>query len=214
MIVSTFLLLLAAYFLTGLVLPFVRNIHIAKRSGLRYVIVPYFMYDNSWPSKHLRPPFRKLLDILFYDPNPSPASWQHLISPLWPLKFRHAPFKLLGTDTFLTVAPGGIVLNTADADVITQILTRPIDFPKPTQLYRGISIYGKNLFSTEGPTWKRQRRLINPAFSEKTNKLVWKETLGQARAMVASWVGTNASGKSIRHVARDTMRLSLAIIGE
>jgi cytochrome P450 len=212
MIAYTFVLLLAVYFLTGLVLPIARNIHIAKRTGLQYVTVPYFMYGSSWPSKFVRRPFLKLLDILFHDPNPSPASWQRLISPLWPLKFRHAPFTLLGTDTFLTVAPGGIVLNTADAEVITQILSRPVDFPKPTQLYRGISIYGKNLFSTEGPSWKRQRKLINPAFSEKTNKLVWKETVGQSQAMVASWIGTTGSGE--RHVARDTMRLSLAIIGE
>jgi hypothetical protein len=211
MIIYTLLLLSAVYFL---ILPLARNILIARSTGLRYVVVPYYMYDNSWPLMLLHKPFRKLLSIIFYDPDPSPASWQHLILPSWPLKFRHAPFTLLGTDTFLTVAPGGVILNTSDAELITQILARPTDFPKPTHIYQGISIYGPNLFATDGPTWRRQRKLISPAFSDKTYKLVWQETLGQSQAMVASWMESSRSEKGIRHVARDIMRLSLAIIGE
>ena len=35
--------------------------------------------------------------------------------------------------------------------------------------------YGPNLFSVEGDEWKRQRRILNPAFSPATYALVWDE---------------------------------------
>jgi hypothetical protein len=211
MIIYTLLLLLATYFLIGPFFTFVRNIRIARRTELLYVLVPYYIYDNSWPLTLLRQPLVKLLNSILHESDPSPASWQSLILRQWPLKFRCAPFRLLGTDTFLTVAPGGIILNTSDAELITQILSRPADFPKPIEQLSHISIYGSNLFSTEGSTWRHHRKLISPAFNDTTHRLVWKETLSQSQAMAASWV---ASSKSITHVARDTMQLSLAIIGE
>jgi hypothetical protein len=214
MIAYTLLLLVVAQALAALCLPLARNIRIARSTGLRYVVVPYYIYNTSWPLILLRKPFVKLLNLICGRPNPSPASWQRLVLAQWPLRFRHAPFTLLGTDSFLTVAPGGIVLNTSDAELITQILSRPSDFPKPTHIYQGISIYGPNLFASEGPTWRRHLKLVSPAFSDKTYKLVWRETLSQSQAMLESWVEGSLSGKSIRHVACDTMRLSLAIIGD
>jgi cytochrome P450 len=119
----------------------------------------------------------------------------------------------LGTDTFLTVAPGGLILNTANADVISQILARGNDFPKAVKIYRLVSIYGENVVSTEGATWRYHRKLTKPAFSEENNRLVWRETLNLSQAMLASWVGTRKSSETVHHVARDTMRLSLEVIG-
>lgn len=92
----------------------------------------------------------------------------------WPWNLRYAPFAKMGTDTFLTVAPGGIILYTADADVISQITTRWTDFPKPTPLYRSVNIYGKNIVSSEGPAWRYRRKLTSHSFGEKNNQLVWE----------------------------------------
>ena len=131
----------------------------------------------------------------------------------WPWKLRHAPFTSLGTDTFLTVAPGGMILHTADANVIAEIMARATDFPKPTHIYRHIELYGKNVVSSEGAMWRRHRKLTSPAFTEKNNRLVWKETLAQTQAVLASWLGPNGMGGTIRQVASDSMRLSLNVIG-
>jgi cytochrome P450 len=111
------------------------------------------------------------------------------------------------------VAPGGLILNTADADVISQILARGHDFPKAVKIYRLVSIYGENVVSTEGATWRYHRKLTKPAFSEENNRLVWRETLNLSQAMLASWVGTRKSSETVHHAARDTMRLSLEVIG-
>ena len=45
-------------------------------------------------------------------------------------------------------------MNTADANVIAQIFARGDDFPKATRLYRHVDIYGKNVVSSGGATWR------------------------------------------------------------
>ncbi|KAF8848966.1 cytochrome P450 [Acephala macrosclerotiorum] len=119
----------------------------------------------------------------------------------------------ISTDTFLIVSPGGIVLNTADADVISQITSRGNDFPKPIRSYRAISIYGMNVVTSEGEEWRHQRRLTSPAFSEHNNQLVWRETIERTQAMLASLLGRGTSSKTVDHIADDVMNLSLEIIG-
>ncbi|OJT02987.1 Cytochrome P450 4X1 [Trametes pubescens] len=50
-------------------------------------------------------------------------------------------------------------------------------FPKPLGPYKVLLTFGPNLVASEGDEWKRQRKLVAPAFSEKNNKLVWDETV-------------------------------------
>lgn len=203
------LLLLVTIFLGNLI-PLLRNIRIAKASGLRYVIVPWYIY-NFITARLMS---RTLLRIVNrFSSEPTITSWRRLVVALWPLKLRHAPFAALGTDTFLTVAPGGIIIYTSDADVISQVLSRPSDFPKATQLYKRISIYGKNVVSAEGAMWRRHRKLTSPAFTERNNQLVWKATLEKSKAMLQGWVKPEAVQQSIQQVRKDTMRLSLEVIG-
>ncbi|KAL5327881.1 hypothetical protein ACEPPN_005587 [Leptodophora sp. 'Broadleaf-Isolate-01'] len=186
-----------------------KNIRVAQATGIRYVVVPWFIYNSLTSMLLSRTVLRFLNNIL---PACSVDSWRHLVTSTWPLRLRHAPFTRLGTDTFLTVSPGGIILNTADADLIAQITSRGTDFPKPTHIYRLISIYGENILSSEGTAWRHHRKLTSPAFSEKNNQLVWKETLDLSQTMVASWAGTGKS-RTTTQVAPDTMRFSLEIIG-
>lgn len=185
-----------------------RNIRRAKASGVPYIIVPYYSY-NRFVSILSRPVLR-FLDARF--PEPSVTSWRHLVKMNWPWNLRHAPFAKMGTDTFLTVAPGGIILQTADADVIAQVTTRWTDFPKPTHLYGSVNIYGKNIVSSEGAAWRHHRKLTSPSFGEKINQLVWRETLDQSQAMLESWVGPKGSGKTIDRIGADTMQLSMNVI--
>jgi hypothetical protein len=203
------LLLPVAIFL-GNILPLLRNIRIAKASGLRYVVVPWYIYNFVTARLMSRTVLRVANKLLS---EPSIASWRRLVVSIWPLKLRHAPFAGLGTDTFLTVAPGGIIVYTSDADVIAQIIARPSDFPKATQLYKTISIYGKNVVSADGAMWRRHRKLTSPAFTERNNQLVWKATLDRSQAMLSSWVQPDTSRRTIQQVRDDTMRLSLEVIG-
>jgi hypothetical protein len=204
-----FVLLPIAFVLNNLI-SLVKNIRIARATGTPYVVVPVYAYNQVNLTLFSRT-ISRLCDAILCEP--STTSWRRLTGSAWPWKLRHAPFADLGTDTFLTVAPGGIILYTADADVIAQINARGNDFPKATRLYKHVDIYGKNVVSSGGATWRRHRSVTGPAFTEKNNQLVWKETLDITQAMLNSWVGFGGGEKTVRTVAGDAMRLSLEVIG-
>ena len=149
--------------------------------------------------------------VTWIDPDErySPSSGRQVVKINWPWTLRYAPFKELGTDTFFTVSPGGVILNTADADVISQVTTRHLDFPKPTANYRVLNIYGQNIVSSEGAQWRHHRKATGFAFTESTNRLVWKETLEQTGDMLDTWITRE---EMIPSVAPDTMRLSLHVM--
>ena len=139
--------------------------------------------------------------------------WLELATPDWAWDLQRTPFVELGTDTFLTVSPGGSILYTADASVINQITSRRNDFPKPIYLYGSLDLYGKNVVSTEGQIWRQHRKITSPPFTEKNNHMVWAESIHQAQTMLTSWVGTSGQEtRTITGVADDAMRLSLHVI--
>lgn len=187
---------------------FARHLAAAKTSNLTYVIAPIFLFNRFWLITH-----RAWLPLLSKLPQAWTESWIDLVDPEWPWKRAYAPFKKLGTDTFLTVSPGGNLLWCAEPNVITQITTRRNDFPKPTELYGSLDLYGKNVVTTEGAVWRHHRKVTSPPFTEKNNHLVWMESLHQAQCMVQSWLGPDRVGdKTVENVADDTMRLSLHVI--
>ncbi|MCJ1338703.1 hypothetical protein MMC09_003992 [Bachmanniomyces sp. S44760] len=191
-------------------LAFARNLAAAKASNIPYVIIPIYHLNVPWAI--IQAPFLRLLGRL-------PRSWTHPtlnVSAIeWVWENLTTPFTDIGSDTFLTVSPGGNALFCADASVITQITTRRNDFLKPTLQYRILDIYGKNVVSTEGAMWRQHRKITSPPFTEKNNHLVWAESLHQAQAMTKSWLDNDEKrdvSETISTVAADAMRLSLHVI--
>jgi hypothetical protein len=143
-----------------------RNIAKAKASGIPYVVVPVYFMNTAWLAGHrlLLPLFAAL-----------PHSWTKIVTiivPDFPWSSRYAIYKEIGHDTFLTVAPGGMIMFTCDPHVVSQITTRRNDFPKPTHIYRSVDIYGKNVVSSEGQVWRNHRKATSPPFTEANNHLV------------------------------------------
>lgn len=126
----------------------------------------------------------------------------------------HDSYRDVGSDVFILVAPAHNTLQVADAEAITQITTRRNDFPKPTDMYRSIDLFGKNVVSTEGAYWRHHRKITSPPFTEKNNHLVWLESLHQAQSMMTGWMGKGDQVDSgpLKDVAAQAMRLSLHVI--
>ncbi len=188
-----------------------RNIQIARQSKMPYVALPVF--SNNLVLSLLIKVVLDLADRVVGPPS-SAASWRWLISRSWTWKLSYGPFSELGTDTFLTVAPGGFILHTADADVVHQITTRRQDFPKPVRQYKSIDIFGGNVVSSEGADWKRHRKLVGPAFGESTNRAVWEETLKHGRPILQTWAQTSANRGVVRTTGEDSMKLTLSVLGK
>jgi cytochrome P450 len=186
---------------------FRRNLNKARRSGLKYVVAPVFFLNTLWLTSHrlLLPAFGRLPRQW--------VAWLDFCVPDFGFINRNEIFKRLGHDTFLIVTPGGNIMYTCDPGMVSQITTRRNDFPKPTSIYTLLDIYGRNVVTSEGDHWRLHRKAISPSFTEKNNHLVWRETIDQASAMLASWLGTDKKGSNVvDRVADDTMRLSLHVI--
>ncbi|KAI9787499.1 MAG: hypothetical protein M1839_000028 [Geoglossum umbratile] len=200
--------LLPIFYFLSLYRRFQTNLRATKASGIPYVILPVYMLKRVWMmTSQLWLPFVKML----------PGSWMknriEFLDPEWTWHLGHEPYRQLKTDFFLTVSPGGILGYTCDADVISQIVSRRNDFPKPQEMYGLLNIFGRNVVTTEGSLWRRHRKITSPPFTEKNNALVWKESLSQAQAMLRGWVGKSGRGdKTVTDFPSDTMRLPLHVI--
>ena len=76
-------------------------------------------------------------------------------------------------------------------------------------------VYGKNIVSTEGEEWRYHRKTVAPAFSDKSNHVVWEESLGQADALLKGWLGQERKESlTIKTLGQDTYRLSLHVISK
>lgn len=184
------------------------NLAAAKASNMHYVIVPIYYFSPVWllSQNILLPYLRKL-------PKSWTSLWLDVMPTEWTWEQQYAAYKNVGADTFIVVAPGGNMIWCADANAISQIMTRRNDFPKPIQLYRAVDIYGKSVLSTEGQVWRHHRKIASPPFTEKNNHMVWVESLHQAQAMLKSWTGPRGDEvRTLTTVAADTMRLSLHVI--
>lgn len=195
------------FYLVNVYRSFSRNLSRAKKSGIPYVVVPLYYFKPWWLFGH--PLYLPVLAKL-------PRKWTQWVDYCLPdFAYHIGPkvFERFGHETFLTVSPGGITMQTADAAVISQITTRRNDFPKPTPIYRSLDIYGKNVVSTEGAIWRQHRKATSPPFTEKNNHLVWSESLELASEMLGSWLGPDGKGdRTVDRVTDDAMLLSLYVI--
>ena len=75
----------------------------------------------------------------------------------------------------------------ASPSVIHQVATRRTDWVKPIEHYTVVEQFGANVVTTEGSTWRDHRKVSSGSFNEKSNALVWKESIRQAQEMMNAW---------------------------
>ncbi|KAJ6625855.1 cytochrome P450 [Mycena sp. CBHHK59/15] len=82
------------------------------------------------------------------------------------------------THDVISVVPliaGDISYHTASLNVMKQVLANEGRLIKPPRIF--ISLWGDNVVAANGDMWKRHRRIVAPAFTNKTHSLVVAETL-------------------------------------
>ena len=210
------------YQITTCTYSFLQNLRAAQRSGIPYIITPWMGFDRKFlASEFLWYPIASRLPSFLTEP------WLSVTRSDWSWRYRRAPFEAIGSDTVILVNYNKNMIYTCDADVITQITMRRNDFPKPIEIYEIMDMYGKNVVTVEGSEWRRHRKITGAQFNEKSNALVWKESLFQAQEMVRCWYQGIAAGERvvdqskadnvdkpsvIYELSRDTMKLSLGVI--
>lgn len=115
----------------------------------------------------------------------------------------------------MMVSPYGFYLCSSSAEFNSAVAARKSDFLKPVQMYDVAEIFGKNMLTCEGEDWKRHRKIVGPSFSEKSNALVFEESVRQARAMLDFFAKKEANSEDdmrILDVAPYTANLALHVI--
>ncbi|KAF4554312.1 Cytochrome P450-like protein 68 [Elsinoe fawcettii] len=183
-----------------------QHVREARASGLACLVVPAYYFSIPWllGQGYILPYIRKL-------PQSWQGTWIDAVTSGWGYIHGYKLFDRIGSDTFIAAAPGKSILYSADADVIAQIATRRLDFPKPVELhlYKRLSFYGINTATTEGEVWRHHRKIVTPSFSDRSNALVFTESIRQAHFMIRSW---EQRGSVVSAVTDDTLRLSLHVI--
>ncbi|EAU86415.2 614/534 cytochrome P450 [Coprinopsis cinerea okayama7 len=96
---------------------------------------------------------------------------------------------------------------------IKEIVSSRSRFAKPVELYEIGNIYGNNILTAEGDEWKRYKKIVSPAFSERNNRLVWEETI-KVMSQLFSEVWEDQDRVTVDNCLRDlTFPIALLVIG-
>ncbi|KAG9189198.1 hypothetical protein G6011_06066 [Alternaria panax] len=128
----------------------------------------------------------------------------------WEANNRAEVHEHIGSDVFILVHPGGIQLCVADAEVTYDILQRRKDFRRNMEEMAILNVYGKNLSTTDDEEWQRHRKMTGVTFTERTNELVWKQSLSQTEGMLGFW--TKRCKQPIRSTHEDTKVFTLNVL--
>jgi len=141
-----------------------RNALKARSTGLPYIVTPWSEYSFQW--RVLGPiliPWLKKLPGFIINP------WIKYIEADWNWRGKYDVFRKMRSDLFLIVSGGYVVLWVADADVSNEVTTRRDDFPKATEAYAVLDLFGQNVVTTTGQHWRAHRKITAPPFNERNN---------------------------------------------
>jgi len=131
--------------------------------GIPYFVVPFY------PTLLVRVfilPFVKRLVKVFGLTQPCFV----LMTLGWQVGQRYEIYRLLGSDIFFTVSPWHAVLHVADPDMAVEILAGKAGngelYSKSDIISKTMAIFGENLVTAEGATWRAHRKVTGPAIGK------------------------------------------------
>ena len=176
----------------------------ARKLGIPIIVIPFSWQDDLWMlvHPHLRP-FRNV---------PGLRNLYIFSSHSWAQDHRHVPHQKYG-DVFAVVSPGCNEIVVNDPIACVEVQSHYKTWIKPPPLYAIFDQFGPNVISLNGEDWQRHRRIVNPAFREQNNKLVWDESARQARQMVQvlSKQGQEAQ-KTMQDVRNDSVVIAMHVL--
>ncbi|KAK8131993.1 hypothetical protein PG999_000166 [Apiospora kogelbergensis] len=188
---------------------FLRHLAAARTTKLPYVCLPIFELNPFWQlSKRWHRPIIERLPFGL-----SESSWLRLWYMDWRFVAKYKFHERLG-DVFLVVAPGCLMAEIADADSAADMVGRSkTDFVKPTWLYTPVNVFGLNIITADGATWRRHRKVVAPQYNDAIHGRVWKEALGLAQGLVFGWTsGPGVDSWVVQNASPDLTSLALRVI--
>jgi cytochrome P450 len=74
--------------------------------------------------------------------------------------------------------------------------------------FKIVDIFGKSILTAEdGVDWKRHHKIVGPSFSERSNRLVFEESLRQAEGMLSFWAQKSKTD-AVTDAVTDELKIS------
>ena len=114
----------------------------------------------------------------------------------------------------LRMGPAIHLVSVSSPALVKQVLVDRADcYGKPPSLFRGaLPLLGNGLFMSGGDFWKRQRRLMQPAFHKERLAALAGAMVDATREMLARWRSRPSPHEPL-DMAAEMMRLTLVIVG-
>ncbi|KDQ10000.1 hypothetical protein BOTBODRAFT_36620 [Botryobasidium botryosum FD-172 SS1] len=181
-------------------------------SILAFTSVLYIRYQNAVASINGFPGLRTVFNA-FSVPGTLTRAIPGLSMPrMYKWEQKYKLYQKTGWDIYsgISVWPKATVsFSVADASAIKEIVQDKARFPKPA--FAILALYGPNVVTaSDNDEAKRHKKVAAPAFSERNNKLVWRETSRIIGEIFADWGDKEAV--SINHIVDITLPLALHVI--
>ncbi|KAK4453754.1 cytochrome P450 [Podospora aff. communis PSN243] len=139
------------------------------------------------------------------------------MGPDWSARTNQEYYDWVGSQTVIVVGPDQMTLYTQDAEVINQITMRKEAFPKDVARYGLLTMFGRNVVTTEGAVWRMHRKVTASSFNEKNAAHTFAEALEQTKGLVdylfySEDKSADSSG-TIKNLDEGTIIWALNIIG-
>lgn len=95
----------------------------------------------------------------------------------------HQPFAELGSDNIMLSSPNGNMLWSGDPEVINQIAGQGTKFVKPVELFSFFDIFGPNMQTSKGKSWRSDRKIVAPAIGPHSNAAMWQAALHESKKL-------------------------------
>ncbi|KAL0484908.1 cytochrome P450 [Acrasis kona] len=90
------------------------------------------------------------------------------------------------------------------------------DFPKPSEVFKILDLYGPNIVSTNDDVWKNHRAIADPAFAEKHMHFLVSDTVKSTKLLFKRWndEGLSKNGRLTTSPDKDMTDVTLDVIGK
>lgn len=176
--IPVILALLFPLYISTFLLKLLRNYIVARKYGFPIHVVPIHPNHVVWMlmGQPIRPLLKRHLPYWLY-------SWIVPTIYGWEQLERRILFRQKNTDSFMLVTCNKNELWTVDPMIVADTFKRPDTFRKTDTAKLVLETFGRNVFTSEGEAWARQRKIVTGIINERVSKVVFEESWRQTRQM-------------------------------
>lgn len=179
------------------------NYMAARKLGIPIVLTPVSWEDNWWILIWGYFAWIRHIPVVGY--------WLPFSHHAWTLEARYRPHQRHG-DVFVIVSPNRNEIMVNDPAAGVEVQAHYKAWAKPPPLYVLFDLFGRSVISVNGEDWQRHRKIVNPAFREQNNRLVWDESLRQAGQMLGVACRRPDASSTLLDVRNDCVLIAMHVL--